>query len=102
MLYNGIKLCGEVQQFQTVVGNLLTFYRPPNDSALEFSARDVRACINALFDTYKAQIQRNYLDGGPGTLERKRLNWSVAQLKRDKTKFTKAAYQRMKRNIWHG
>ena len=102
MEYQGIKLCGECQQFQTVVGNLLVFYIPPNTAALEFAVRDVRACINALFDTYKAQVHRNYLEGGPNTQERKKYNWSVSQLKRDKKKFIKMSYARLKSNIWRG
>lgn len=102
MEYKGVKLYGECQQFQTVIGNLLSFYQPPNTSALNFAVRDVRACINALFDTYKAQVHRNYPDGEPGSIERKKMNWTVSQLKRDKNKFIKESWKRLKGNIWRG
>lgn len=102
MEYKGVKLYGEVQQFQNVCGNLLSFYCPPNTSALEFACRDISACINALFDNYVAAVQRNYPDGDAGTLERKKHNWTVSQLKRDKNKFTKEVRKRLRGNIWRG
>lgn len=102
MEYKGVKLYGEVQQFQNVCGNLLAYYQPPNTAHLEFAVRDVRACINALFDNYVAAVHRNYPDGESGTLERKKHNWTISQLKRDKTKFIKESFKALKGNIWRG
>src|SRR5258708_39555482 len=102
MIYNGVKLYHEADTYEEAAGILLSYCHPPNPQAVHSAHSVVTTCLHALKDYLLLRVERNYPNGVPNTIERKKYNWTRSAIKRSNSAALEKARKSLSKNVWKG